>query len=428
MTEKPEQKKKNTRAEFASGHTTREKLQRSGFRMNRTYTQISIYVILTAVILFILIRIAGHLPEIFRIAGQGLHYARVVLMPLIGALALTYILYPVTIFLEKYLQKVPVLQKKEKAARTLAVLLTWVLLLLLLMILLTGIISSVSHEVRIASASTLMEFIEETAESLKGFYYWIQKALLRLNIDSRELDQAVQMVGGWFGTLARNAGNNLLLSLKNLSGILANMLFSIILSIYFLLDLENLYKYWNRVGKALTSRKGYQLFSKVLKDADHVFSGYIRGQLLDGIIMFLLVSIALSLVRVPFAIIIGILTGIGNLIPYLGPFIAYGTTAVSCLATGDWKKFGISILVIFVIQTIDGNVINPHLLSKSIDVHPILVLVSLIIGSAAGGLAGMLLAVPVAALLKLWFDSLITHLIYRRNHDDDPENDLPPDI
>ena len=130
-------------------------------------------------------------------------------------------------------------------------------------------------------------------------------------------------------------------------------------------------------------------------------TGYIRGQLIDAIIMAVLISAALSLVGVKYAVIIGILSGIGNLIPYVGPVIAYGSTILVCLVTGDLRRLLVAVIVIFLIQTIDGNVINPRLLSSNIDVHPMLVIAALIVGGALGGIVGMLFAVPVAAFIKI---------------------------
>jgi predicted PurR-regulated permease PerM len=130
--------------------------------------------------------------------------------------------------------------------------------------------------------------------------------------------------------------------------------------------------------------------------------------------MAVVVSIALLLIDVKFAVIIGLLTGIGNLIPYVGPVVGYGFTAAVCLLSQDYRKLIIAIVVLFIIQTIDGNVINPKFLSHAIKVHPVLVIVSLLIGSAVGGFGGMILAVPLAALLKTWFDRGIASLSEKR--------------
>ena len=107
----------------------------------------------------------------------------------------------------------------------------------------------------------------------------------------------------------------------------------------------------------------------------------------------------------PYGVLIGVMAGIANLIPYMGPIVGYGLTIVSGVISGETKTMIISIVIISVVQVLDGAVINPKLLSHSIEIHPLLVLVAIIAGEKVGGFAGMIVAVPFAALLKIWFDA-----------------------
>ncbi len=130
--------------------------------------------------------------------------------------------------------------------------------------------------------------------------------------------------------------------------------------------------------------------------------------------MAILVGCSLTLIGVRYAVIIGILSGIGNLIPYIGPIVAYGSTIIVCLVCQDLKRLLVAIVVLFVIQTVDGNVINPRLLSSNVDVHPMLVIAALIVGGAFGGIVGMLFAVPVAGFFKIQFEKGIDSLVQKR--------------
>ena len=141
-----------------------------------------------------------------------------------------------------------------------------------------------------------------------------------------------------------------------------------------------------------------------MKDADSAFSGYIRGQLIDAAIVAVLVSVVLGLAGVPYPVIIGVFTGLGNLIPYLGAVSGYLVTVLVCLPAGEFQKMILGLVLIAVVMFIDGNVINPKLLSDNVEVHPLLVVAALIAGGAVGGIAGMLIAVPSAALIKRQFD------------------------
>ena len=104
---------------------------------------------------------------------------------------------------------------------------------------------------------------------------------------------------------------------------------------------------------------------------------------------------------------IALMVGIGNLIPYVGPIVGYVSVVLVCLPTQSYRQMLIGIIALFVIMLVDGNIINPRLLSNNIKIHPLLVVAALIGGGAIGGFVGMLVAVPVAALIKLYFDRFL---------------------
>lgn len=197
-----------------------------------------------------------------------------------------------------------------------------------------------------------------------------------------------------------------------MSSYLTTFFFGLIIAIYFLIDGRMISNYLKKVARALLNDKIYMRLQELLKDADNVFSGYIRGQLMDACVMMVLISLSLSLTGVKFAILIGVLAGIGNLIPYCGPFVAYGGTIIVCLLNGQYKQMVIALIALFIVQVVDGNIIGPRLLSKSIEIHPLLVIISLIFGSAVGGITGMLLAVPVGAFIKVIFVKFIDHRLH----------------
>ena len=143
------------------------------------------------------------------------------------------------------------------------------------------------------------------------------------------------------------------------------------------------------------------------QNADRVFSGYIRGQSLDALLIGVMVSLALLIAGIPYAVVIGILTGVGNLVPYVGPVVGFGSLIIVCLAEGSVTHMLIGAAILAAVMFIDGNIINPRMLSSNVHVHPVLVIVALLAGGKVGGVVGMLVAVPVAALLKLQFEKYV---------------------
>ena len=374
------------------------------------YTKISLYVIATTAAIFILYRLSLNLETVLATIGNWIHWILTILTPVFWGFMLAYLLKPGVDKIEKKLSTIPFFQKKNKKPRTLAVLLTFLIIIVVLVIGLTLLISSLTKEFKVADVDSLFELGSYSIQSLQSFYNALLNSLESVNIDSAAIQEYVNKIGKLLASGVSGLGNNLVVSAQNISSFITNLLFTIIFSIYFLNDGERISSYWDKFTNVIFSKKAKEAWSFLVVEADRVFSGYIRGQLLDALFMFVVISVTLSIVGVKYAIIIGALAGFGNLIPYVGPFIAYGSTIIVTLVSGDIKTLIIALIALFVVQTIDGNVINPKLLGNNVDVHPMLVVISLIIGQGAFGLLGMLFAVPVAALCKVIFEKLMGHL------------------
>ena len=379
------------------------------------YSRISFYVIGTALIVYILFRVVGDFGGFIGTIGKGLGWILTLLTPVFWAFMLAYLLKPLCDWIQKKLKTTAYYQKKNgKGTRTMAVTLTCVLVLIVLVLLFSMIISAVSSELQVASIDSIVAFFNSFLTNIKSLYADLLTRLNNMSISSETVQSYVAQFTDWLGKWVSGLGDNLFSSATKISSFLTNLLFTIIFSIYFLADGDNIKRYWGRVYHALFGDRATAHLKEFLSIADRVFSGYFRGQMIDALFMMIAISISLSLVGVKFAVIIGVLAGIGNLIPYVGPFVAYTATILVCLINGSWLKMMIALVVLFIVQGIDGNIVNPKLLGKNVNIHPMYVIISLIIGEAAAGLIGMLFAVPVAALVKELFDRLISHMMQKR--------------
>ena len=374
---------------------------------NKKYLMISVYVLLTALLYHLGSRIVDHLEGLPSLWTAHFSWLSQVTSPLLLGFALAYLLSPLCSMLERFLGKIPLFKQKEKLRKNLGILLCYLLILVFLVFLGSLLVSVFTKNIQLVQGEDFVKGLEGMLLLLKDFYDDLNRRILEIPIAGNNLQEGVQTFLAKLLSFVQNLGSNFLSSVGNMGGLIGNLLFGIIFSIYFLADGVKIALYWERILRLLIGEKRVLAFRGFLKDADRAFSGYIRGQLIDGIIMAFLVSVSLSLVGVRYALAIGILTGIGNLIPYVGPFVAYGTTILVCTLYGDFSKLLPAVLVLFVIQTLDGNVINPRLLSNSIDIHPLLVIISLIIGGAVGGVLGIFLAAPIASLIKLQVDRMI---------------------
>jgi len=137
-----------------------------------------------------------------------------------------------------------------------------------------------------------------------------------------------------------------------------------------------------------------------LKDVDESLGNYIRGQLFVCLIIGTVATIALWFAGMEYPLLLGILIGATNIIPYFGPIIG-AIPAVILAATVSVKMIIIVVAIIFVLQFIEGNLLSPLIVGKSLHMHPLVIMFSLFLGGEVGGIVGLILAVPVIAVLKV---------------------------
>ena len=340
------------------------------------YTKIAVYVVITAIVTFflcILISMSGgFFQKIFNVIG-------LVLKPIITGGVIAYLIEPV----------VQWTQKKLKFSRSVAVIgtIAAVVILVLVVLLTAGLF--LGHQISSIDFTNIGEVIASFSDQINEIGAKIQQWFESHSID-------IKAITGGVGNV-----------ISGITGAASDIFFALIFAIYFLLDSDGISGYWDRVRNLFIKKETRAKVHEVLMDADKCFSGYIRGQFLDAILVGVVTTIAMLICRVPYPFVIGLLTGFGNLIPYVGPVVGFVTLLVVCLIESAWSKLLIGGIVLAVLLFVDGNIINPKLLSSNVEVHPLLVFAAMIAGSAVGGLVGMLVAVPLAALLKIEFDKFL---------------------
>ena len=157
--------------------------------------------------------------------------------------------------------------------------------------------------------------------------------------------------------------------------------------------------------------KTYHNFGKYFDRTNNIFFNFLAGQFLDGIIIGIITSIAMSIIGVKYVVLLGFMIGIFNLIPYFGAIIAVAIAALITLLTGGLGQCLIMVIVVIILQQIDANIINPKILGNSLKISPLLVIFAVPVGGAYFGFWGMFLSVPIVAVIKL----LLTDYIEYKN-------------
>ncbi len=386
-------------------------------KLNKRYTLIAIYVIVTCIIIYCLSLVAKSAPAIMKDIMGRVNWFMKVAKPILLGFVFAYLFDPLNDFFEAKLKKIKIRNRQLKSTRSWAVFTTIIIFFIVIVGIISLLVFSVTDQLRLANFDDIIVLANSYGKTVNDFYNSVLNKLNELDIQSNEITQYVKDAATYILNYLRLMGLSIVSSITNISSYITTFLFSFIIAVYFMIDGKMITEYLKKVGRALISDKWNDKIVRFLADADRVFSGYIRGQLADAFVMMLIISLTLSVVGVKFAIIIGILAGIGNLIPYCGPFIAYVSTALVCVINGQYKELIIAFIALFIVQAIDGNVIAPKLLSQSIQIHPVLVIISLIFGNAIGGLLGMLLAVPVGGLIKVLFVRYINHRLENKEEE-----------
>ena len=128
---------------------------------------------------------------------------------------------------------------------------------------------------------------------------------------------------------------------------------------------------------------------------------YFRGQLAVALIVGLMCSLGLTIIRLKFSFIVGMIAGLFNIVPLIGPWIGGVPGVIIALTTGSVVKAGLVVAVMAGVQQIDNHFITPQVMQRAVKLHPSAVMLALLAGGAVGGFVGLLVAVPVAAALRI---------------------------
>jgi predicted PurR-regulated permease PerM len=197
-----------------------------------------------------------------------------------------------------------------------------------------------------------------------------------------------------------------------------NLVIGIIVSVYLLSNREAFIASAKRILYSILSVDTAKRFLNVLRFADRTFIGFINGKLLDSAIIGLICYIGCSILQMPYALLVSVMIGITNIIPFFGPLIGAVPSALIILMV-DPVKCLVFVIFVILLQQLDGNIIGPKILGNSVGINGFWVMFSIIIGAGFFGFWGMVLGVPVFVVIYTIIKESVRRKLLR--------NDLPTD-
>ncbi|MCX7714831.1 MAG: AI-2E family transporter [Clostridia bacterium] len=236
-----------------------------------------------------------------------------------------------------------------------------------------------------------VEYVKQLQE--KGF-------LLNLNLDEMTLDNSIQKL---LSSVDINSIGAYAQGVVGLTSGIINVFMGIIISIYMLLEKDSIKSVLKRVIYAFVPQKTADNFIEYSRKVNDIFSKFISCQLLDAVIVGTIASVLMSALRVKYALMLGAMIGLFNLIPYFGAIVASVLSMIITVFTGGIAKALWLGIFLIALQQVDGNIIGPKIMGSSLDISPLWIIFAVTVGGGFFGVLGLLVAVPVLAIVKIIF-------------------------
>lgn len=328
--------------------------------------------------------IFGLVWQLPALAG-GVHKFLMILSPFAWGVVLAYVLdIPTRFFAAKLFG----------GKRGLAVVMSYVLLFSVVGLLLSLVVPQLA-----ASISSFVGRLSSYEEDIQNALVWVQATF---GLDTATLELYVQQItdnlSSWFTNISGQAAQAAADAAAGVAGAATDSFVTLAVSIYLLTGKDLLLRAVRTcLRAALPPQQAGSLFS-VCTMANRTFSGYIGGQLVDALLVGVETFVLMSLFRLDYAPLIAVLVGVTNIIPLLGPFIGAVPGAIILLLESPLQAVEF-VLIILVVQQIDGNFIAPHIIGGATGLPGLGVLLAIIVGGSLFGIPGMVIGVPTLAVI-----------------------------
>ncbi len=397
-------------------------------KWNEKYTTISAYIIIVFIICYGIYKITDNLT-----VNQQI-YSTIVsaLVPFFIAFLLSYFLYPLIDLIEgTLLGKLSSPRYKRFISITISYISVFGLSILLLSFVIPQIFQSIRDVTRLVQqfnnyVPELEKMLQTQELQLFNTPIVIDTTLFnRYLLDNLNIKETVNSVSDLLSGIIPS----LIDFLSRFASGFLNVILGMILAIYLLASKEKLAASSKRFVRSLFSPKNAEGLLEIMADSHIIFNGFIIGSIIDALIIGMLTFLAMLILRIDYAVLISIIVGVTNIIPYFGPIIG-GIVGFALLIFVDPVKALTFAILILVIQQFDGNILKPKIFGQSVGLGPISVIFSIFLFGKLFGFVGMFLGVPIFTILKNIVDRYLNKQYRAKYPDGCPESqaDKPSEL
>ncbi len=326
-----------------------------------------------------------------------------ILAPFAIGMLIAYILYIPCKKIENFYKKSKKIKIISTKSRALSIFTVYLIALILIIILINFIVPPIAQS--IVDLTNNIGYYYETAinkiNELPEDSFWKTEVITRIIEKVQDIDLKQIINIEVITEYAQGA--------VNFATKIFDIFVAIVVSIYLLNSRTEILAFFRKLAIAIFNKKTYKNLNKYFNRTNEIFFHFLSSQFLDAIVVGILTSIAMSILGVKYAVLLGFMIGLFNLIPYIGAIIAVVVAGIITLLTGGVSQAIAMLVIVTILQQIDANIINPKIIGNSLKINPILVILSVTIGGAYFGIIGMFLAVPVIAIIKVLIEDFIEY-------------------
>lgn len=317
-----------------------------------------------------------------------------ILMPVILGIVFACLFDPIVRRIEVLFNKKFKIKSNIKVGRIVGIVITYLIIIILFMIFIRFLIPSLLDSINI--------MFKNFPKYLENIFNIIRRMCDKYNISTQFLDN---YSSGINDLIKKSVVPNLDIIINNLASgitsvlkVLINIIVSIIISVYLIYDKEIFINGMDKVVKAFCSTKVYNEVVNISKNVYRLFGGFMIAKLIDSLIIGVITYVCMTILNIPYALLISVIVCITNIIPFFGPFIGAipSMGLLVMISPAKALEFGILILII---QQFDGNILGPKLIGNKIGIKSFWVLFAILLFGGLFGFVGMIFAVPLFVLI-----------------------------
>lgn len=385
-------------------------IRKNRFQPNSQYFTIVIYGLMFVLGTILLVRIVGSFNNTVKLLGQALQ----VIAPFLVGAFIAFILYPLVRFFYRNLFKNTLHMKSDKLSKWLSILVTYVIAIgviaILMVFILPQLYTSITDivdklPVWYNNLTTMVDNFENRHADL-GF--------IDYNLINEHLTSLYPKIISYLtDTLANLLPYVVNTSMAIVKGVV-NLIISIMVSVYMISDHKNIFYQFKKLLYAVFPKQAADTARTICRESTNIFLKFMYGKAIDSVIIGIICFVCMNIFKFPYTVLISVIVGITNMIPYFGPYIGGVLGGIIIVIVNPVQVIFFAVMIL-VIQQFDGLFLGPKILGDSTGLKPLWVIFAIVVGGAMFGVLGMFLGVPTMAVICYILNIVVEHFLKKRN-------------